>query len=173
MTRTNHQVMGRFQRLHPVNSLKHVVDIQGGLIVDTKVNNTLVSADDAPTQAAVTKVMTMATVGSIFLNVQVATTSTAALANVYMYVIKNPGGNLTTVDGNKVGASDIKKFIIHQEMIMAEKNTTAIPRTLFKGVIRIPPRLKRFGTNDTLILVLYAPGTTWDFCIQCIFKEFR
>ncbi len=165
--------MSRFTRLRPVNSIKHVVDTQGGLLVDTKVDSVLVIAKDAPATASVSQVLTGATVGSIFLNVQVGTTSSGALPNVYMYVLKNPGGNLAEVNGNVVGASDIKKFVIHQEMIMTEKNATGIPRTLFKGVIRIPPRLKRFGTNDSLILSLYAPGVTFDFCFQCIFKEFR
>ncbi len=165
--------MTRFTRLRPVNSLKHVVDKQGGLTIDANTEEILVIAVDDPASTSVSQVTTAATVSSIFLNVQVAATSTASIANVYMYVIKEPGGNLTLVKGNAVGASDIKKFVLHQEMIMTEKNTTAIPRTLFKGVLKIPPRLRRFGTNDKLVLVLYAPGTTYDYCVQCIYKEFR
>ncbi len=165
--------MTRFTRLRPVNSIKHVVDKQGGLAIDTNVEEIIAIAVDAPVQTSVSQVVTASTVGSIFLNVQVAATSTASIANVYMYIIKEPGGNLTLVKGNAVGASDIKKFVLHQEMIMTEKNTTAFPRTLFKGVIRIPPRLKRFGTNDKLVLVLYSPGVTYDYCFQCIYKEFR
>jgi len=166
-------LMGRFTRLRPVNSIKHVVDKQGGLVLNVKTDETLILSVDAPTVANTPQVVTGSTVGSIFLNVQVAASSTAALANVYMYVLKNPGGNLTEVNANVVGGSDIKKFVIHQEMIMTEKNTTAIPRTLFKGVIRIPPRMKRFGTNDSLILSLFAPGVNFDYCVQCIYKEFR
>ncbi len=166
--------MSRFTRLRPVNSIKHIFDKQGALVVDTKVAEDLVLADDTPTSGAPVKVLTGSTVGSIFLNVQVAPTSEASIANIYMYILKNPGGNLTSVDGNKVGTSDIKKFVLHQEMIMCQQEaTSSIPRTLFKGVIKIPIRMKRMGTNDKLQLILYAPGVTVNYCVQCIYKEFR
>ncbi len=135
--------------------------------------NTLVIADDNPDNANVSEVVTGSTVNSIYLKVEVYATNTAALANAYMYVIKNPGDNLTLVNGNVVGASDIKKFVIHQEMVMMEKNTTGNPRTLFVGVIKLPRGYRRMGTDDKLQLVLFTGGTTADFCFQCIFKEYR
>ncbi len=158
-------------RLRPVHSIKHIVDTQGGLVAGTKQDIVLVVANDDPTSTG-NQVETGATVSSIFLNVQVASTGSAALANVYMYVMKNPGNNMAEVDGNVVGASDIKKFVIHQEMTMSEKNATGIPRTLFKGVIRIPRGYKRFGVDDRLILSLFAPGVNFDFCAQTIYKSF-
>ncbi len=166
--------MGRFTRMRPVKSLKHIVDIQGGLTVNSKQDEDLIRASDAPVFSTNPQdVETGSTVNSIFLNVQVAATSTAALANVYMYVMKNPGNNITEVNANVVGTSDIRKHVIHQEMIMTEKNTTAIPRTLFKGVIKLPRGMKRFGIEDRLILSLLSPGTTYDYCIQCIYKEYQ
>ncbi len=167
------ETMSRFTRLRPVHSIKHVVDKQGGLTVDSQQIEDLVEAVDAPTVGNIDQVETGSTVHSIFLNVQVAATSTAALANVYMAIWKNPGGNITLVKSNVIGSSDSKKFVIHQEMLMTEKNTTAIPRTLFKGVISIPRGYKRFGINDKLQIALLSPGTTYDFCFQCIYKEFR
>ncbi len=163
--------MGRYSNLHPVHSQKHVIDVQGGLVATTQQAIDLVEAVDAPTVAVVDSVEIASTVNAIFLNVQVAATGTAALANVYMYVMKNPGSNLSLPQANTVGASDEKKFIIHQEMIMTEKNTTAIPRTLFKGVIKIPRGYKRFGIKDKLQIALLSPGVNFDFCIQCIYKE--
>ncbi len=159
--------------IRPVQSIKHIVDIQGGLVAGTKTVNTLVIADDNPDNANVSEVVTGSTVNSIYLKVEVYATNTAALANAYMYVIKNPGDNLTLVNGNVVGASDIKKFVIHQEMVMMEKNTTGNPRTLFVGVIKLPRGYRRMGTDDKLQLVLFTGGTTADFCFQCIFKEYR
>ncbi len=167
-------IMPRFSRnIRPVHSIKHVVDTQGGLIAGTQATNDIVEGVDAPTLATVDRVETGSRVGSIFLNVQVAATGTAALANVYMAVCKNPGGNLTFPNANVLGASDNKKYVIHQEMIMTEKNTTAIARTLFKGVIKIPRGYARFGINDKLILLLFAPGVDFDFCFQSIYKEYR
>ncbi len=167
-------LMGRYSRLRPVQSVKHIVDRQGALIVDTNQIETIVLAKAFPDVEADAEVVNQgSTVGSIFLNVQVSATSTAALANVYMYVVKNGGTQLTLPKGNVVGVSAIRKFVIHQEMIMTEKNTTAIPRTLFKGVIKIPRGYKRFGIDDLLQIVLYAPGTTYEYCIQCIYKEYQ
>ncbi len=90
-----------------------------------------------------------------------------------MIIMKNPGNNLVTPTPNAVGGNDNKKFVIHQEMVMLEKNTTGLPRTLFKGVISIPRGYRRFGQDDILVIALLSPGVNVDFCIQCIYKEFR
>ncbi len=165
--------MGRYSRLHPVNSLKHIVDIQGGLSAGTTTTDNIVKSDDAPVLANVDEVQTGSTVSSIFLNVQVASAGTAALANVYLAVYKNPGGSLAAINPQGTGSNDNKRFIIHQEMIMCEKNSTGIPRTLFKGVILIPKSYKRMGYNDTLKIGLRAPGVDFDYCWQAIYKEVR
>ncbi len=159
--------------IRPVHSIKHVIDTQGGLVGGTKQSVFLVETKDAPIQANTTEVETGSTVNSIFLKVECYATNTSTLANCYMYVFKDPGGNLAAVNGNVVGSSDIKKFVIHQEMVMLEKNTTGLPRTLFAGVIRIPRGYRRMGTNDELTCVLFSPGVTADFCVQCIYKEYR
>ncbi len=165
--------MGRYQRLRPVNSIKHIVDIQGGLVAGTQVTNIVSVARDSPTSTLVSEVESGSTINGIFLNVQVAGAGTAALANVYMAVVKNPGGNLTFPNANVLGASDNRRYVMHQEMIMTEKNTTAISRTLFKGVIKIPRGYKRQGIDDQIQILMFAPGVDFDFCIQCIYKAYR
>ncbi len=166
-------IMSRYTRLRPVQSLKHIFDKQGALGVNTQVVETLVNAVENPASTVATEVDIGSTVGSIFLNVQVSATSTAALANVYMAVMKNPGNNITVPQANVIGVSDNRKHVLHQEMIMTEKNTTSIPRTLFKGVIKLPRSFKRFGIEDQLQLLLLSPGTTYEYCVQCIYKEYR
>ncbi len=168
--------MPRFNRaIRPVNSRKHIIDLQLGLPIATKISNDLALAVDAPVVTNVTECKVGANVNSIFLNVQFYATSTAALANIYMYVWKNPGSNIAIAqvpNANATGASDMKKLIFHTEMNMSEKNTTAIPRTLFKGVLKLPRHMRRFGQNDQLKIELYSPGVTHDVCIQCIYKEY-
>ncbi len=162
--------------LRPVNSRKHVVDNQGGLVADTNTVIDIAETVDSPALADVDNVATASTIRSIFLNIQVAATATAALANVYMYIFKNPGNAISIgafPKGNVVGSSDLKKLIFHQEMIMTEKNTTAIPRTMFKGVLKLPKHMQRFGYDDHLAVMLYSPGITFDYCVQCIYKEYR
>ncbi len=167
--------MARFRsRLSPVNSQKHIIDKQGALGVDTQVLETLIVATDTPALADVDGVEVGSHVYGLFLNVQVAATSTAALANVYMYLFKNPGNNIGTIPkANLLGTSDFKRQVFHEEMIMTEKNTTAIPRTLFKGVIKIPKTFHTMRRADQVSIALYSPGVTFEYCIQCIYKEFR
>ncbi len=159
--------------IRPVHRIKHVIDIQGGLVAGTQTGDKIVNTKDAPVLANVNEVETGATVNGFFLNVQIAASGTAALANVYLIVYKNPGNNIVAPTANQVGSSDDKRYVIHQEMIMSEKNTTAIPRTLFKGVIVVPKGFRRCGPNDTWYVALLAPGVTFDYCFQCIYKEFR
>ncbi len=163
----------RSLRLRPVHSIKHVVDLQGGLVAGTQLDSDLIEAVDSPTLATTDRVETGSTVNSIFLKCEVYATSTAALANCYMMIWKNPGGNITAPACNAVGADDDKRFVIHQEMVMMEKNTTGNPRTLFHGVIKIPRGYKRFGINDKLQISLLSTGVNADFCFESIYKELR
>ncbi len=133
----------------------------------------LIESVDAPVLANVSEVETGSKVNGIYLKVECYATSTAALANFYLAIFKDPGGNLTNPTINAVGADDNKRFVIHQEMVMLEKNTTGNPRTVFNGVVVIPRGYRRNGPNDQLKAILLAPGVTAEYCLQCHYKEFR
>ncbi len=163
----------RMNRLHPVKSYKHIVDIQAGLVLAVQQDFTLIDAVDAPVLANTAQVQTASTVNAIFLHVECSATTSAALANVYMFIMKNPSNALPIPAANAVGASDVKKQIIHQEMVMVERSTAGNPRALFKGVVLIPRGYRRFGQDDALKLAVLSPGVNLDLCIQCIYKEFR
>ncbi len=160
--------------LRPVNRIKHVVDIQGGIAAGgAGTTLTLIIATDTPDLASASEVETGSTVNAIYLKVEMNATTSASLSNAYMYVGKNPGGNLTMPEANVVGVSDNKKYIIHQEMVMFQQVNNSNPRTLFNGVIVLPRGYKRQGPNDLLVLRLFTPGVAVNFCIQCHYKEFR
>ncbi len=170
--------MPRFNRmsLRPVNRIKHVVDQQNALVAGTTSTEELIETVDAPVITNTREVITGSKVHAIYLKVEVVATSSAALSNVYMYILKNPGSNL--VGGglpapNNVGGNDNKKFIIHQEMVMLQEQTGSNPRILFNGVIRIPRGYKRNGPGDKLQMKLLAPGISVNYCLQCHYKEFR
>ncbi len=76
-------------------------------------------------------------------------------------------------NANAIGASDNKRFVIHQEMVMMERKVNGNPRTLFNGVIVIPRGYRRFGPDDALTLAIFSPGVDIDACFQCHYKEFR
>ncbi len=166
-------VFRRRSSLRPVHSIKHVVDIQAATALAVTATNSLAIALDAPVLANTAEVEVGSTINAIYLKVEAYGTTSGALSNVYMIVYKNPGGNIPAIIPNTVGSDDDKRYVIHQEMVMLQKVTPSIPRTLFAGVIRIPRGLKRFGINDLLRIGILAPGVNIDFCIQCIYKEFR
>ncbi len=165
-------------RLRPVNRIKHVIDSQQATAVGTQVEITVALASDTPDLATTNECQTGSTINGIFLVVEAYATTSAALSNFYMAVWKNPGGNITLPNGNAVGANDNKRFSIHQEMVMLQKEPTADslggnPRTVFKGVIVIPRGYRRMGPNDSIIVTAFTPGITSEFCLQAHYKEYR
>ncbi len=159
--------------LRPVHRIKHVIDNQAASTAGTAVTINLILAVDAPVLANVTEVETGSKVNGIYLHVEVVATSSAALPNAYLMVLKNPGGNLTFPNANVIGSNDNKKYVIHQEMLMLQKQTGSNPRTLFNGVIVIPRGYRRFAPNDILQLQVFSPGINFEFCVQAHYKEFR
>ncbi len=172
-------IVARFSRsrnmLRPVNRIKHVVDFQFAVVGGTQVNQTLIDSVDTPTLADTNGVETGSTVNAIYLKVEVVNVeaSQGVLPNVYLSITKNPGGNIVLPVPNAVGSSDNKKYVIHQEMLMLQKQTGSNPRTLFNGVIVIPRGYRRMGPNDLLQVSILSPGVDCDACVQCHYKEFR
>ncbi len=166
----------RTSSLRPINSVKHIVDDQGGIVADTKVNVDLVQGVDSATTAAVENVQIGSKVNGIFLNIQVIGTGVGGVLNqVYFIIYKNPGNNISAADipkGNVTGASDFKRQIFHTEMIMLGSTDGDIPQTLFKGVIRIPRIFQNIRINDKIALQLFAPGGTVNYCVQAIYKSY-
>ncbi len=159
--------------LRPVHRIKHVVDEQGGIVAGTTLTSDLIKSVDAPVLANTTEVETGSKVNGIYLRVEVYATSSGALSNVYMAIFKDPGANLISPNPNTVGSNDNKRFVIHQEMVMVQRNINGNPRTLFNGVIALPRGYRRQGPADRLQIILLAPGISIDYCFQCHYKEFR
>ncbi len=162
-------------RLRPINRIKHVVDIQSALAAGSGEFQVIAQTLDTPTVADTDGVETGSTVNGIYLKVEVTRTGTTSdvLANVYLYVAKNPGGNLTLPAANVVGGDDNKKYVIHQEMVMLQGTNAGNPRTLFNGVVVIPRGYRRFGPADQLVIRVQTPGVAINYCVQAHYKEFR
>ncbi len=167
----------RFSRslgMRPINRIKHVIDSQFAVALGVVEDLTIVKSSDTPTLAATAQCETGSTVKSIFLTVEVVNTgATGVLANAYMMIFKNPGNNLTMPNPNGVGVSDNKKYVFHQEMIMLQMVDNSNPRTLFKGVLKIPRHLQRNGPADEIVVRVFSPGVELSGCIQAHYKEFR
>ncbi len=159
--------------IRPVNRIKHVVDSQFGQVLNVATATDLITTVDAPVIANTTENETGSRVNGIYLKVEAYATTAAALANLYMYIIKNPGNEIAGPAANLVGASVVKKYVIHQEMVMLEQSVNGNPRTVFNGVVVIPKLYRRNGPIDKLQLITFAPGVNTNICIQCHYKEFR
>ncbi len=162
--------------MRPIQRIKHVVDVSATLTTPgTQLNTVVINAKDAPVLANVTEVVTGSKIHGIYLKVEVSclTTEALAISNVYLSIMKNPGGNLVIPTANAVGANDNKRFVIHQEMVMINNATAGNPRILFNGVVAIPKGYSRFGPNDQLYVSVVAPAVDIAVCMQVHYKEFR
>ncbi len=164
-------------RLRPVNSIKHVIDASGLTTLGLPSVVDLVRAIDNP-DPDTNQVHYGSRVNAIFLSVQITgVIAYAGVPRVYMLVMKNPAANLVIPAADAVGASNNRKWVIHQEMAMVVAQTdTSFPRQFFKGVIVLPKKYQRQGIDDKLQFVIQnssgeSTGTT-RWCVQCIYKEF-
>ncbi len=164
--------------IRPVNSLKHIVDVVGTTTLTLINAIDVVSAVDAPIFTTSNLVHVGSVIKWIYLRVEATVSASHTLRpNFYMAVFKSPAGDITISNINTSGVTEERKFIIHQEMrMMGSTGSATFPRTIFAGVIRIPPKYQRFGINDELRVALQnGPGETTgetDWCMQCIYKEF-
>ncbi len=163
--------------MRPINRIKHVVDNSATVAAAAVLVVSLADATDTPSLAATNSVETGSKVNGIYLRVEVASNEAidlGAIPNVYMFIAKNPGNNIVMPAPNAVGASDNKRFVIHQEMTMIEnKGQGSNARTIFNGVVVIPKGMRRFGPDDLLQLNILCPALDTAVCVQCHYKEFR
>ncbi len=169
---------GRGMALRPVQRIKHVVDAEGTVDDTPIVTVPLIDASDTPTLGAVAEVITGSKVYGIYLHVEVLHTTGPGRPNIYMIVYKNPGSALSAASFNPkaIGGLDIKRFVIHQEMILMSGDAgNGLPRPLFNGVIKIPKGMNRMGPDDRLAMNIVTgnAGINADWCLQCHYKEFR
>ncbi len=172
--------MARFRSrmaLMPINRIKHVVDLSATVSAAAPGIFPIVTATDTPTLGGVASVETGSKINGFYIRIEIASNeaiSLGAIPNVYMYIWKNPGGNLTRLAANAVGSNDNKRFVIHQEMSMIEnKGQGSNARTLFNGVVVVPKGMRRNGPNDIWELVLLCPALDTAQCVQVHYKEFR
>ncbi len=174
--------MSRALALRPVNSVKHVIDTSGVVVAGATSTTDLVQTVDSPS-ALTNQVHVGSYVKFIYLKVEVVgAIAFAGVPRCYMYVMKNATDDISLPSPDAVGASTVKRFVLHQEMTMISQQASSagggdftFPRTMFKGVIRIPKTYQRNGITDKTQFVIgnssgESTGST-RFCLQAIYKE--
>lgn len=87
-----------------------------------------------------------------------------------IYLIKNPGMNLTVPNPGTVGTSNEKKFVIREwRGLGGNKSLGGTPYNQTGRWFKIPKRYQRMGTNDEWQLVARTP-TTGQLCTKFIYK---
>ncbi len=167
----------RGMALRPIHRIKHVIDFSGTLAKATQIETVLIQSVDAPVIATPQQNETGSKVNGIYLRVEVGSNDVAdpgIIPQVYLSVFKKPANLITTPSISIMGQSPLKKYSIHQEMVMLENTGQGgNSKTLFNGVVKIPKGYIRNGPDDRLVVVLLSPQLDISFCIQCHYKEFR
>ncbi len=89
-----------------------------------------------------------------------------------VYLLKNPGANLTPPGVFAVGTSNEKKFVIKQWTYMAMRNQDGNPPYHWEGWIKIPKRYQRMGTDDIWQIVSGINSETGHMYLNAIYKEY-
>ncbi len=154
-----------------INTEKHVVE-DSVAVTTTNVEKILAKAVTAPSNTVDTDCHRGGHIKAIWLSLNFCGLATSGvLQDIAVYLIKNPGANLTPPGVFAVGTSNEKKFVIKQWFAMTMRNQDGNPPYHWEGWIKIPKLYQRMGTDDTWVLVYGANTSTGHGSHQCIYKE--
>ncbi len=159
-------------RLVTVNSEKHVVN-NSIAITSTNSVKLLAKAVTAPSNTVSTDCHRGGHIKAIWLSLDYCGLGTTLVnQRVSIYLIKDPGDNLTPPGVFAVGTSNEKKFVIKQWTSMTMLNTDGNPPYHWEGWIKIPKRYQRMGTDDVWSIVAGCNTETAHGWFQAIYKEY-
>ncbi len=173
------QLMMPYRRrssLHPVNSIKHVLDSEGQLATGGVSATALAVAvpNVDTTTFKVGDVRVGSTINAFFITVFVIGATGAPLngsINWFLFKFHEGQGGSVPIPG-QTGTSKIRNQIIHEEKGLAGSGDgTAMA---FKGVIVVPKSMRRMREGDQWQINLNSLDATNNaqFCIKAIFKSF-
>ncbi len=159
--------------LNVINSIKNVVDSSAS--TGTTVQSTLIAkAVNTPLSTVVNDVSNGCIIKALWISFDVCgLAATGVLQRTNMYVMKNPGANLTAPSPFSVGSSNEKKFVIKEWQAMTMRNQDGNVPYHWEGWIRIPKRYWRMGTDDTWLFVFATDAAAGHQSIQIIYKWYR
>ncbi len=162
----------RKMRLLTVNSEKHIVDIVE--VLDSTNDVSLIAkAVTAPSNTISTDCHRGGIIKAIWISLDFCSTGTTLVNNrCIVYLIKNPGDNLTEPGVFAVGTSNEKKFVFKMWSQMVMRNSDGNPPYHWEGWVKIPKRYQRMGTDDTIQLVSGMSAQTGHLFANCIYKEY-
>ncbi len=157
-----------------VNSIKNVVNTAVGT-TGTATAQFIALAKISPVPTTQHEVQHGSIIKAFYLSMDGCGLSASGVQNnVGIYIMKNPGANLTPPGVFVVGTSNEKKFVFRQWNFMTMRNQDGNTPFHWEGWVKIPKRYQRMGTDDSLIIVVAQTATlTGHFSFQAIYKWYR
>ncbi len=158
--------------LPTINSEKHIVDASLGTTSATT-STIIAKAVTAPSNTVDTDCHRGGHIKAIWLSLDFCgLAASGVLQSHVLYLIKNPGNNLTNPGTFAVGTSNEKKFVIKMWSAMTMRNQEGNPPYHWEGWVKIPKLYQRMGTDDVFTLVIGASSSTGHFFFNAIYKEY-
>ncbi len=153
-----------------INSIKNVVDTE--LLAATTIQNSVIAiAKDSPATSVLNDVQRGCIIKALWISFDVCGLAASGIRQkIGLYVLKNPGNNITPPGVFTVGTSNEKKFVVKQWSIMTMRNQDGNPPFHWEGWIKIPKRYQRMGTDDRWSLSVQSDSSTGHFSAQYIYK---
>ncbi len=161
--------------LQVVDSIKDIPNVFTALAADTTVTINIAVAQDAPVTTGVTDVKRGSKIFRIWVEFWIMSTvvSVPTITNgVDLYIIKNPGANLTVPTPSTVGTSNEKKFVFKTWKGLIGTRTEGFPAYSWKGWIKIPKIYQRMGTDDRIDIIVRTTGVNGLICLNSVYKWF-
>ncbi len=153
-----------------INSIKNTVDLTTSTGTTQTVNNIAI-AKDAPATSGQNEVLRGCIIKAIWVSIDVCgLAATGVLQRTAIYLIKNPGTNLTLPGAFVVGTSNEKKYVFRQWQFMTMRNQDGNPPFHWEGWIKIPKRYQRMGTDDKFMMAFETTTAAGHSSAQYIYK---
>ncbi len=159
-------------RLVTINSEKHIVDFADDMDTTTK-TAFIAKAVTAPSNTVTTDCHRGGSIKAIWISIDFCgLAASGTRQNTIVYLMKNPGANLTNPAPLAAGSSNEKKFIFKMWSQMTMRNQDGNPPYHWEGWIKIPKRYQRMGTDDIFEITYGVTTATGHIFVNAIYKEY-
>ncbi len=158
-----------------INSVKNIVESVDGVLAVTNLTKIIAVAVDNPDPSA--SLGNEVNQGSIIKALHIEFWyygNTAGDTNdiVQIYLMKDPGANLSPPNPGTVGQSNERKFVIKTWRGLAGvKSLGGTPYVQRGHWIKIPKRYQRMGIDDRWLIVVRS-ATIGNFCLKTVYKHY-
>ncbi len=163
----------RGRNLRPIDSNKNSVIATASTGTTTQ-SLLIAKAKDFAVNTVSTEVERGCTINAIWLSLDFCgLAATGVLQNTDVFMMKNPGDNLTAPAPSAVGSSNEKKFVFKEWRQMTMRNQDGNPPYHWEGWIKIPRVYRRMGADDTINIVHAVSSAAGHISLKAIYKWYK